>query len=83
MLREVISRKVLVDEGQRQVVEVEQAAFWRFLWWSLVRNHLSSCSSGSKQRRLLSKDYFFRLFDNSPMHKLLPKKVVHRIHEKF
>nr|KJB15572.1 hypothetical protein B456_002G185100 [Gossypium raimondii] len=26
--------KVLVDEGQRQVVEVEQAALWRFLWWS-------------------------------------------------
>ncbi|KAL4282772.1 hypothetical protein GQ457_16G013220 [Hibiscus cannabinus] len=34
MLQEVISRKVLVDEGQRQVVEVEQAALWRFFWWS-------------------------------------------------
>nr|CAD1823871.1 unnamed protein product [Ananas comosus var. bracteatus] len=33
-IKEVISRKVLVDEGQRQVVEVEQAAIWRFLWWS-------------------------------------------------
>ncbi|XP_022776108.1 uncharacterized protein LOC111317873 isoform X2 [Durio zibethinus] len=33
-IKEVISRKVLVDEGQRQVVEVEQAALWRFLWWS-------------------------------------------------
>ncbi|KAK8691530.1 hypothetical protein V6N13_075038 [Hibiscus sabdariffa] len=31
---EVISRKVLIDEGQRQVVEVEQSAIWRFLWWS-------------------------------------------------
>ncbi|KAK3017098.1 hypothetical protein RJ639_006948 [Escallonia herrerae] len=31
---EVVSRKVLVDEGSRQVVEVEQAAMWRFLWWS-------------------------------------------------
>ncbi|RZC46678.1 hypothetical protein C5167_039627 [Papaver somniferum] len=31
---EVISRKVLVDEGSRQVVEVEQAAMWKFLWWS-------------------------------------------------
>ncbi|RZS09346.1 hypothetical protein BHM03_00040417, partial [Ensete ventricosum] len=31
---EVISRKVLIDEGLRQVVEVEQAAIWRFLWWS-------------------------------------------------
>ncbi|XP_010552646.1 PREDICTED: uncharacterized protein LOC104822970 [Tarenaya hassleriana] len=33
-IKEVISRKVLVDEGTRQVVEVEQAAIWRFLWWS-------------------------------------------------
>ncbi|OMO78252.1 hypothetical protein CCACVL1_14545 [Corchorus capsularis] len=33
-IQEVISRKVLVDEGQRQLVEVEQAALWRFLWWS-------------------------------------------------
>ncbi|XP_043707852.1 uncharacterized protein LOC122657135 [Telopea speciosissima] len=33
-IKEVISRKVLLDEGQRQVVEVEQAALWRFLWWS-------------------------------------------------
>lgn len=33
-IKEVLSRRVLVDEGQRQVVEVEQAALWRFLWWS-------------------------------------------------
>ncbi|KAF5191658.1 putative OBP32pep [Thalictrum thalictroides] len=33
-IKEVISRRVLVDEGSRQVVEVEQAALWRFLWWS-------------------------------------------------
>ncbi|PON35926.1 START-like domain containing protein [Parasponia andersonii] len=33
-IKEVISRKVLVDEGHRQVVEVEQAALWKFLWWS-------------------------------------------------
>ncbi|XP_058087917.1 uncharacterized protein LOC131234933 isoform X1 [Magnolia sinica] len=33
-IKEVISRKVLVDEGLRQVVEVEQAAIWKFLWWS-------------------------------------------------
>lgn len=32
--QEVISRKVLVDEGLRQVVELEQAAIWKFLWWS-------------------------------------------------
>ncbi|KAL8534173.1 hypothetical protein ACS0TY_010251 [Phlomoides rotata] len=33
-IKEVISRKVVVDEGLRQVVEVEQAAIWRFLWLS-------------------------------------------------
>ncbi|CAL0330974.1 unnamed protein product [Lupinus luteus] len=33
-IKEVISRQVLVDEGHRQVVELEQAAIWRFLWWS-------------------------------------------------
>lgn len=33
-IKEVISRKVLVDEGSRQVVELEQAAVWNFLWWS-------------------------------------------------
>ncbi|KAL5552872.1 hypothetical protein UlMin_040273 [Ulmus minor] len=33
-IKEVISRKVLVDEGHRQVVELEQAAIWKFLWWS-------------------------------------------------
>ncbi|OAY34527.1 uncharacterized protein LOC110628290 [Manihot esculenta] len=33
-IKEVISRKVLLDEGPRQLVEVEQAAIWRFLWWS-------------------------------------------------
>lgn len=32
--QEVISRKVLVDEGSRQVVQVEQAAIWKFLWLS-------------------------------------------------
>lgn len=33
-IKEVISRKVLVDEGSRQLVDLEQAAIWRFLWWS-------------------------------------------------
>ncbi|GJR06729.1 E3 ubiquitin protein ligase UPL2-like protein [Tanacetum coccineum] len=30
---EVLSRKVLVDEGSRQVVKIKQVAIWRFLWW--------------------------------------------------
>ncbi|KAF2286671.1 hypothetical protein GH714_023445 [Hevea brasiliensis] len=33
-IKEVISRKVLLDEGPRQLVELEQAAIWKFLWWS-------------------------------------------------
>ncbi|KAK7317620.1 hypothetical protein RJT34_02013 [Clitoria ternatea] len=33
-IKEVISRKVLIDEGDRQVVDLEQAAIWKFLWWS-------------------------------------------------
>ncbi|XP_059633715.1 uncharacterized protein LOC132276343 [Cornus florida] len=33
-IEEVLFRRVLVDEGLRQVVELEQAALWRFLWWS-------------------------------------------------
>ncbi|GAV61026.1 DUF220 domain-containing protein [Cephalotus follicularis] len=33
-IKEVSFRRVLVDEGLRQVVELEQAAIWRFLWWS-------------------------------------------------
>ncbi|KAF7058589.1 hypothetical protein CFC21_065612 [Triticum aestivum] len=33
-IKEVVSRNVLLDEGSRQIVEVEQAAIWKFLWWS-------------------------------------------------
>lgn len=33
-IQAVLSRKVLLDEGSRQIVELEQAALWRFLWWS-------------------------------------------------
>ncbi|WCJ38453.1 hypothetical protein M5689_019514 [Euphorbia peplus] len=33
-IKEVVSRKVLLDEGHRQLVELEQAAIWKFLWWS-------------------------------------------------
>lgn len=33
-IKDVISRRVVVDDGIRQVVEVEQAAIWKFLWWS-------------------------------------------------
>ncbi|KAL8150148.1 hypothetical protein V2J09_019956 [Rumex salicifolius] len=33
-IKEVISRKVLFDDGTRQVVDLDQAAIWKFLWWS-------------------------------------------------
>ncbi|KAJ0727204.1 putative START-like domain superfamily protein [Helianthus annuus] len=33
-IQAVLSRKVLLDEGSRQIVDLEQAAIWRFLWWS-------------------------------------------------
>ncbi|CAN0892985.1 hypothetical protein LINGRAHAP2_LOCUS17897 [Linum grandiflorum] len=33
-IKEVISRKIVFDDGRRQLVEVEQAAIWTFLWWS-------------------------------------------------
>ncbi|WVZ59286.1 hypothetical protein U9M48_009449 [Paspalum notatum var. saurae] len=35
-IKKVISRNVLLDEGSRQIIEVEQAAMWKFLWWSGV-----------------------------------------------
>ncbi|KAH1198183.1 hypothetical protein AAZX31_18G128500 [Glycine max] len=34
LCKEVVSRKVLVDQGHRQVVDLDQAAIWKFLWWS-------------------------------------------------
>eukprot|EP00252_Welwitschia_mirabilis_P025304 TRINITY_DN7842_c0_g2_i1.p1 TRINITY_DN7842_c0_g2~~TRINITY_DN7842_c0_g2_i1.p1 ORF type:complete len:326 (+),score=77.09 TRINITY_DN7842_c0_g2_i1:168-1145(+) len=33
-IEKVIYRNVLEDDGNRQLVEVEQAALWKFLWWS-------------------------------------------------
>uniref|UniRef100_A0A1J3IME5 DUF220 domain-containing protein n=1 Tax=Noccaea caerulescens TaxID=107243 RepID=A0A1J3IME5_NOCCA len=51
-IKECISRKVLMEEGPKQTVEVKQAAAWKFLLWSgtfpvhLIvqenRNHLTS-----------------------------------------
>lgn len=34
----MISRKVIEDDGNRQLVEVDQAAVWRFLWFSGTLN---------------------------------------------
>ncbi|WZZ80880.1 hypothetical protein YC2023_101452 [Brassica napus] len=33
-IKECISRKVLMEEGPMQTVEVKQAAAWKFLWWA-------------------------------------------------
>ncbi len=39
-MKEVKYRKVLEDDGVRQLVELEQLASWRFLWLS---GTLSAC----------------------------------------
>ncbi|KAL0755393.1 hypothetical protein Bca101_093061 [Brassica carinata] len=41
-IKECISRKVLMEEGPMQTVEVKQAAAWKFLWWA----DYDSCSNG-------------------------------------
>jgi len=33
-MKEYKSRKVLKKDGRRQIVKVEQALAWDFLWWS-------------------------------------------------
>lgn len=48
LLQEVKSRKVLEDDGERQLVEVDQAAVWRFLWLS---GTLSVCVLVDQDRR--------------------------------
>ncbi|KAI3844299.1 hypothetical protein MKX03_032191, partial [Papaver bracteatum] len=51
---EVISRNVLVDEGSRQVVEAEQAAMWKFLWWSgIIAVHVMVGQNRDDHRKLL------------------------------
>ncbi|CAM6117028.1 unnamed protein product [Calypogeia fissa] len=67
-IKEVKSRKVLEDYGERQIVEVEQAAIWRFLWLS---GTLDVCVKVDQDRRGLSLKYelgregFMKRFEGS------------------
>jgi len=74
-IQEVISRKVIEDDGYRQLVEVDQAAVWRFLWFS---GTLSVCVLVDQDRRKrmmtyqLARQGFMKQFDGSwkvePLH---------------
>ncbi|KAG0604437.1 hypothetical protein M758_10G172200 [Ceratodon purpureus] len=67
-IQEVIYRKVLEDDGYRQLVEVDQAAVWKFLWFS---GTLSVCVLVDQDRRKrlmnykLAKQGFMKQFDGT------------------
>ncbi|KAL3677682.1 hypothetical protein R1sor_020638 [Riccia sorocarpa] len=67
-IKEVKYRKVLEDYGHRQIVELEQAAIWRFLWLS---GTLSVCVRVDQDRRAyslkynLAKEGFMKRFEGS------------------
>lgn len=67
-IQAVTSRKVLKDDGLRQLVEVDQAAIWKFLWFS---GTLSVCVLVDQDRRLhmmnykLAKHGFMKQFDGT------------------
>lgn len=67
-IKEVTSRKVLEDDGHRQLVEVDQAAIWRFLWFS---GTLSVCVLVDQDRRShlmkyrLARQGFMKQFEGS------------------
>ncbi|KAG0610286.1 hypothetical protein M758_7G053700 [Ceratodon purpureus] len=67
-IQEVRSRKVLEDDGERQLVEVDQAAIWRFLWFS---GTLSVCVLVDQDRRShlmkykLARPGFMKQFEGS------------------
>ena len=58
-----MSRKVIEDDVDRQLVEQEEAASWTFLWFSRT---LNVCCSGSEPTSTLSKPmikHFFQLIE--------------------
>lgn len=57
IMQEVKYRKVLEDDGERQLVEVEQAACWRFLWFS---GTLSVCVVVDQDRRTNTVSFNFK-----------------------
>ncbi|OAE21118.1 hypothetical protein AXG93_3661s1430 [Marchantia polymorpha subsp. ruderalis] len=67
-IKEVKYRKLLEDHGHRQIVEIEQAAIWRFLWLS---GTLNVCVRVDQDRRALTLKYdlakegFMKKFEGS------------------
>lgn len=67
-IKEVKYRKLLEDEGHRQLVEVEQAAIWRFLWWSgtiSVRVFVEQDRRNHTMKFRLAKEGFMKKFEGS------------------
>lgn len=67
-IKEVRYRKILEDEGHRQLVEVEQAAIWRFLWWSgtiSVRVFVEQDRHNHTVKFRLAKEGFMKKFEGS------------------
>ncbi|KAL1222998.1 hypothetical protein V5N11_019493 [Cardamine amara subsp. amara] len=65
-IKENISRKVLIDEGLKQTVEVKQAATWKFLWWAgtfpvhlIVQENRNNLTSNYKQEKTM----FMKVFE--------------------
>ncbi|KFK44441.1 hypothetical protein AALP_AA1G256900 [Arabis alpina] len=67
-IKENISRKVLMEEGPKQTVEVKQAAAWKFLWWAgtfpihlIVQENRKHLTSKYKQEKTM----FMKVFEGS------------------
>ncbi|KAL0698950.1 hypothetical protein Bca4012_055072 [Brassica carinata] len=65
-IKESISRKVLMEEGPMQTVEVKQAAAWTFLWWAgtfpvhlIVQENRKNLTSKYKQEKTM----FMKVFE--------------------
>eukprot|EP00249_Psilotum_nudum_P015486 c25350_g1_i2 orf=91-867(+) len=65
-IKEVTHRKVIEDEGHRQLVEVEQAAIWRFLCFSgtiSVRVFVDQDRNSKRVKYHLSRKGFMKRFE--------------------
>ncbi|WZZ72338.1 uncharacterized protein LOC106358112 [Brassica napus] len=65
-IKECISRKVLMEDGPMQTVEVKQAAAWKFLWWAgtfpihlIVQENRKHLMSNYKQEKTM----FMKVFE--------------------
>ncbi|CAN8291719.1 unnamed protein product [Cochlearia groenlandica] len=65
-IKECISRKVLMEEGPMQTVEIKQAAVWKFLWWAgtfpvhlIVQENRKHLTSNYKQEKTM----FMKVFE--------------------